>query len=60
MQNGIMVRPGADTKLSAVIREFDMSILSEKEEITVQYRVIIHADFTVAYKNGKKWTPPSS
>jgi len=54
MQNGIMVRPGADTKLSAVIREFDMNILSEKNEITVQYRVIIHADFSIVYKNGKK------
>ena len=53
MQNGIMVRPGADTKLSAVIHDFDMKILSEKEDITVQYRVIIRADFAIEYKNGK-------
>jgi hypothetical protein len=53
MHNGIMVRPGADTKLSAVIRDFDMKILSEKEDITVQYRIFIRADFSIVYKNGK-------
>jgi len=53
MQNGIMVTPGADTKLSAVIRDFDMKILSEKNDITVQYRIFIRADFTLVYKNGK-------
>jgi len=53
MQNGIMVRPGADTKLSVVIRDFSMKILSEKDDITVQYRIIIRADFALEYKNGK-------
>jgi len=53
MHNGIMVTPGADTKLSAVIRDFEMKILSEKDDITVQYRIFIQADFSVFYKNGK-------
>ena len=53
MQNGITVRPDADTKLSVVIQDFDMKILSEKQEITVQYRIFIRADFTLVYKNGK-------
>ena len=30
-----------------------MKILSEKNDITVQYRIIIRADFSIAYKNGK-------
>jgi len=53
MQNGIMVRAGADTKLTAVIKDFDMKILSEKDDITVQYRIFIRADFSIVYKNGK-------
>ncbi len=53
MQNGIMVTPVADTKLSAVIRDFDMKVLSEKNDITVQYRILIRADFSILHKNGK-------
>jgi hypothetical protein len=53
MQNGIMVTPGSDTKLSAVIRDFGMKIFSEKNDITVQYRIIIRADFSILHKNGK-------
>jgi outer membrane lipopolysaccharide assembly protein LptE/RlpB len=54
MKNGIMVSPVADTKLSAVIHTFDMTVLSEKQGIAIEYRVVIRADFTVEDKEGKK------
>jgi hypothetical protein len=54
MKNGIMVTPSADTKLSAVIHTFDMTVLSEKEDIAIQYRIEVKTDFTVEDKDGKK------
>ena len=54
MKNGIMVGPGADTKLSAVVHTFDMTVLSEKQGITIEYRVVIRAGFTLEDKDGKK------
>ena len=54
MKNGIMVNPYADTKISAVLHKFEMSVLSEKKEITIEYRVVINADFIVEYKDGRK------
>ncbi len=54
MKNGIMVNPYAETKISAVINKFDMTALSEKTGITLEYRVIIDADFIVEDKDGRK------
>jgi hypothetical protein len=54
MKNGIMVNPNADTKISAILHEFDLYVLSEKKEITIEYRVLINADFIVEYKDGRK------
>ncbi len=54
IRNGIKVSPVADTKLSARVHTFNMDILSEKEGITIGYRVVISADFTVEDKNGRK------
>jgi len=54
MKNGIMVNPYADTKISAVLNKFDITVLSEKKEITIEYRVLINADFTVEDKDGSK------
>ena len=54
MKNGIMVNPYADTKISAVLHKFEMTVLSEKKEITIEYRVAINADFIVEYKDGRK------
>lgn len=54
MKNGIRVNPYADTKISAVVNVFDMTILSEKQEITIEYRVVINADFVVVDKDGRK------
>jgi len=54
MKNGIMVSSVADKKLSAVVHTFDMVILSEKEEITIDFRIFIRADFTLEDRSGKK------
>jgi hypothetical protein len=54
MKNGIMVNPYADTKISAVLHKFDMTVLAEKNEITIEYRVVIDADFIVEDKDGRK------
>ncbi len=54
MKNGIMVTPSSDTKLSAVVHTFDMTILSERKEITIEYMVTIRADFIVEDREGKK------
>jgi len=54
VKNGITVNPYAETKISAVIHKFDMTVLSEKKEITIEYRILINADFFVEYKDGGK------
>lgn len=54
MKNGIRVNPYAETKISAVVNAFDMSILSERQGITIEYRITISADFIVEYKDGRK------
>lgn len=54
MKNGIMVSPYAGTKISAVLHKFDMPVFSEKSNIAVEYRILINADFTVEYKDGRK------
>lgn len=45
-KNGITVTPSAGNVLSGVVRKFEMSSLSEKNDITVEYRINIDADFT--------------
>ena len=45
-RNGIAVTPGAKNRIIGVIRNFDMESLSEKDGITVEYRILIDADFT--------------
>ena len=54
MKNGIRVIPVADTKISAVIHTFELNVLSLKQQVVVEYRVIIRADFTVEDKSGNK------
>lgn len=54
MKNGIRVSPSADTKLSAVIHMFDLVILAEKDDITIEYRIYVRADFTLEDRDGKK------
>jgi hypothetical protein len=50
---GVAVRPGAVPVLSGVIRNFSMVSLSEKDDITVEYRFLINADFTFQDDAGK-------
>ncbi|MBI5847985.1 MAG: hypothetical protein HZB31_08560 [Nitrospirae bacterium] len=52
-RNGITVDPSAGNVLSGVVRRFEMSSLSEKKDITVEYRIVIDADFTYRDSNGK-------
>ena len=54
MKNGITVNPYAETKISAVLNKFDMTVLSEKKGITIEYSVLINADFIVEDKDGRK------
>lgn len=51
-KNGITVTPAAKVRITGLIRHFDMVSLSEKGDITVEYRVIIEADFTVTGQDG--------
>ena len=50
---GIAVTPGAAPVISVVLQNFTMVSLSEKNDITVEYRFIIEADFTYQDSKGK-------
>jgi outer membrane lipopolysaccharide assembly protein LptE/RlpB len=52
-KNGITVTPSVGNVLSGVVRRFEMSSLSEKKDITVEYRITIEADFTYRDNDGK-------
>jgi outer membrane lipopolysaccharide assembly protein LptE/RlpB len=45
-KNGISVTPGAKNRITGVIHNIDMISLSEKDGTTVEYRIIVTADFT--------------
>jgi len=45
-RNGITVSPGAAPVIAGVIRNFTMISLSEKDGTTVEYEIIVEADFT--------------
>ena len=51
-KNGITVTPSAGNVLSGVVRRFEMASLSEKKDITVEYRITIDADFTYGDNEG--------
>ena len=50
---GVAVTPGAAPVLAGVIRNFSMVSLSEKNDVTVEYRFIIGVDFTYQDSTGK-------
>ncbi len=52
-KNGITVTPSVANVLSGVVRRFEMSSLSEKRDITVEYRITVDADFTYKDNEGK-------
>jgi len=62
-KNGITVTTSVGNVLSGVVRRFEMSSLSEKKDITVEYRITVDADFTYRDNDGnvrqmKKVTSP--
>lgn len=50
---GVAVTSGASHVISGTLRNFSMTSLSEKNDITVEYRFIIDADFTYKDSAGK-------
>lgn len=52
-RQGILVTPEAQLNLSGRITKFQMISLSEKGGVTVEYRVIVNADFTMTDAKGK-------
>lgn len=52
LKQGIRVKNRADLKLTGIIHTFTMTSLSEKEGITVEYRVDVQADFRLVEDNG--------
>jgi len=52
-KNGITVTPSAGNVLSGVVRKFEMSSLSEKKDVTVEYKILIDAEFTYKDSDGK-------
>jgi outer membrane lipopolysaccharide assembly protein LptE/RlpB len=53
LKQGIAISPAAKYTLMGEIHSFDMVGLSEKAGITVEYRVVIAADFTLVDNQGK-------
>jgi outer membrane lipopolysaccharide assembly protein LptE/RlpB len=51
-KNGITVTPSVGNVLSGVVRRFEMSSLSEKKDITFEYKIVIEADFTYRDNDG--------
>jgi outer membrane lipopolysaccharide assembly protein LptE/RlpB len=52
-KQGILVTPDAELRLTGSITGFDLISLSEKEGVTVEYRVIVDAHFTITDAQGK-------
>jgi outer membrane lipopolysaccharide assembly protein LptE/RlpB len=53
MKQGVRVVPSADYTLAAVISRFEMVSMSEKEGVTVDYRVTVNVEFRVLDRSGK-------
>ncbi|MDA8239971.1 MAG: LPS assembly lipoprotein LptE [Nitrospiraceae bacterium] len=53
MKQGVRVGPSAEYTLAAVISRFDMVSMSEKEGVTVDYRVTVNVDFRLLDRSGK-------
>jgi outer membrane lipopolysaccharide assembly protein LptE/RlpB len=53
MKQGVRVVTSADYTVAAVISRFDMVSMSEKEGVTVDYRVTVNVDFRVLDRSGR-------
>jgi hypothetical protein len=54
LKQGISVEQGSGRRLSGVIRQFDLRVLSEKSDVAVQYEVVIKSDFRVTEESGER------
>lgn len=52
LKQGIRINPAAKLKLTGIIHKFNMVSLSTKKGITIEYRVIINADFKLLDEKG--------
>ncbi len=52
-KNGVTVTPSVANVLAGVVRRFEMSSLSERKDITVEYRITVDADFIYRDSEGK-------
>lgn len=53
IKQGISINPSAKLKLTGIIHKFQMLTLSEKKGVTIEYRVIIKADFRLLDDKGE-------
>ncbi len=53
LKQGISINPSAQYKITGIVRVFDMVAIASKDDIGVEYRVAIDADFTLL-EGGKK------
>ena len=52
LRYGISINPSAGRTLTAIINKFNMVSLMEKDEITIEYQVVISADFSLLDEKG--------
>lgn len=53
MKQGIRVVRGAEHRITGVVNRFDLVSLSEKGGITVEYRVMVSAEFRLLNREGR-------
>lgn len=53
LKQGLIVSPAAERTLTGVINTFQMNSISEKNGITIEYNVVVNADFTIVDGEGK-------
>lgn len=53
LKQGIAIQPGADYKLYGTIHQFDLNVLSSREDIAVEYEVVIKGDFRLVEPSEK-------
>jgi hypothetical protein len=52
LKQGVTVSPDAGYKVSGIIDQFELRVLSEKSDIATEYEVIVKADFKLIEPSG--------
>lgn len=52
LNHGISINPAAGLKITGIIHNFDMVVLSEKNGVAVEYQIVIKADFRIIDEKG--------